>query len=898
MSYLGGSAADGLLSASVRKQIERLGGEVPDDFQPRDWSVKTIAGEHRVPAPVQALLAVRWPAHQGRCTDDEFRWEVHLPADGEVDRLVVEDTPRAWYAVGYDEGQWFLLVDLAEADCDDFLVYRIDHDGSDDASRMRCLSVLLDDLRVTADEIVIPPLLTAGGAVQGDGATADALVADADWLVNTDPLTVRPLLDKVTTAQGRSIAAVYRASAGRHSKADPATRRQLLALDAARMGLRDLSRRLAAAAVLDAAPLDWTIDWATGAECDTRLRSRIAVGGPQTVVELQGRPMAVTLDYWTLHVHDLDTGTRLVEAKVDCNQEYKAIAVAEVDGRWVAVTGSGCPGCDSCDTCQGQLRVWKLADGSPVTDPIAAHARSVDAIAVTEVAGRPVILSGGHDNLLRMWDLRTGEPIGSPVAGHRQLTDISTGIAAIAVGELDGRPVAVTGGRDGAARVWDLADGATPGRVLLTNPDYANEETWILAVALGDLDGTPIAVTCGDSDIHVWDLRSGEQIGPTVSGYWRGLDLVTFDGRPTMVLVDNHNDVSMRDLRTREQIGSPFRASQRVVEEFATVELAGQLVAVVPDYEATTIVALHSGAADPERAGHTKVIKALAVTESDGPPVAVTGADDGTARVWNVDDGTPVCPPLTGSGVTSVATGQFGGRPAVLTTDGKIIRVWDRPTGELWRTIPTHKAADGHQTLSLAAAYLDGRPAAVTGGSDRRVLTWDLEGMARASNPPLTLDDRYGDPLVTVELDGRNLVLVKDGNVVRVADLASGAQLSTLEHDHGVGTFAVTMSQGRVIAVTSTDRELRVWDAATGERTGTLDTEGAAGALALADIDGHLVVAYAGDDRTVLMWDVTEDCPYRAPFTFPSKVTHLAVTGRGRLVITFGSDLAVLSPRA
>lgn len=888
-----------MLSADVRKQIARLGGHIPDDFQPREWSVSTPAGEHHVPPAVQALLAVSWPAHQGLCTDDEFRWEVHLPSDGEVDRLVVEDTPRAWYAIGLDEGQWFRLVDLAEADCDDFPVYRIDHDGSDDASSWRCLSVVLSELRVTADQIVLPPLLAAGGAAQGDGATADALVADADWLVNTHPLTVLPLLDDVTTAQGRLAATMYRSSAGRHSDTDAATRRQLLALDAARMGMRDLSRSLAEVVVPDAAALEWTTDWATGAQVDTRLLSRIDVGGPQTVVELQGRPMAVTLDGWTLHVHDLATGTSVVETKLKCVQEFKAIAVAELDGRWIAVTGSGCPGCDSRDTCEGQIRLWKLADGNPITDPIAAHARSVDALAVTEVDGRPVLLSGGRDNLLRMWDLRTGEPIGSPVAGHRQLTEISTGIAAIAVGELDGRRVAVTGGRDGAARVWDLADGATPGRILVANAEPAEEEAWILAVALGVLDGVPVAVTCGDSDVRVWDLRSGQVIGPAVAGYWRGLDLVVLDERPTVVAIDNDNRVRMWDLRTREDVGSAFRASPRVVEEFAAVQLSGRLVAVVPDYQTTTVVELHSGAAEPAGAGHTEVVEALAVTGSDGPLVAVSGAKDGTARIWNVDDGTPVCPPLSDHylWVQSVATARVGGRAAVLTSDGHSIRVWDQATGELSRTIPTYRARDGHQTLALAAAYLEGRPVAVTGGYDHRVLTWDLDDAVRASHPPLTMQQEYVYPLATVELDGRSLVLVKDDKVVRVVDLVSGEQVSALEHEFVVNTFAVAESRGRVMAVTAVSRHLYVWDVAAGTKTGYHDAGSSVATLAVADIDGHLVVAYAGYDRSVHTWDLTENRPYRAPLSFPEKVAQVAVTGQGRLVVAFGSDLAVLSPR-
>ncbi|MYS24661.1 hypothetical protein GA0115240_16701, partial [Streptomyces sp. DvalAA-14] len=54
--------------------------------------------------------------------------------------------------------------------------------------------------------------------------------------------------------------------------------------------------------------------------------------------------------------------------------------------------------------------------------------------------GRPVAVTGGSDGTVRMWALASGQPVGDPLTGHTRA------VWAVAAVVLDGRPVAVTGG--------------------------------------------------------------------------------------------------------------------------------------------------------------------------------------------------------------------------------------------------------------------------------------------------------------------------------------------------------------------------------------------------------------------------------------------------------------------
>jgi WD40 repeat protein len=124
----------------------------------------------------------------------------------------------------------------------------------------------------------------------------------------------------------------------------------------------------------------------------------------------------------------------------------------------------------------GTVRVWRLADGTPVGPPLTGHTRVVWAVAVGALPdGTPVIVSGSRDDTVLVWRLADGTPVGPPLTGHTgtvwagavttTATRYTGAVWAVAIGALkDGTPVIVSGGRDDTVLVWRLADGTRSGR--------------------------------------------------------------------------------------------------------------------------------------------------------------------------------------------------------------------------------------------------------------------------------------------------------------------------------------------------------------------------------------------------------------------------------------------------
>ncbi|WP_217236339.1 WD40 repeat domain-containing protein [Streptomyces sp. AC555_RSS877] len=374
--------------------------------------------------------------------------------------------------------------------------------------------------------------------------------------MNADPGEVLGLVDAAVGPAARLAGAVYRESAHPDGYATAGVRRQLLALNAARFGDRELAARITSVPVEGTPDARWTVEWATSSTIHARFQHTLP-GHADTVSAVAtgvaaGRPVVVTAGRdKTVRVWDLATGRPVGEPFTN-----GGVATGVVEGRSVAVTGSRDGTVRVWDLATGRpvgellhdhtgsvhvaatavvegrpvvvvehdnktVRVWDLVSGRPVGEPPTGHTGGVWAAATAVVEGRPVVVAADGDEMVRVWDLTTGRPVGEPLTGHTE------SVRVVATAVVDGRPVAVTGGLDKTVRVWDLATGRPVG-VPLTGHTYP-----VWAVATGVVDGRPVAVTgSSDETVRVWDLATGRPVGPElVFPAGVGAVAVTADGR-------------------------------------------------------------------------------------------------------------------------------------------------------------------------------------------------------------------------------------------------------------------------------------------------------------------------------------------------------------------------------
>lgn len=712
--------------------------------------------------------------------------------------------------------------------------------------------------------------IMSGDSYNGASARVDVAgggrLSDPAWLVTADPEQVLAALDGAAGQEEALAAAVYRASGHAHRDVSAQVRQQILAVDAARYGSRELSRSFAEVAVARETDDSWAVQWATGRALDSRLRCAVPVPAKVTVVAavvVESRGFAVAgCEDGTLHWWDLATGRKLGQAVPGYTREVSALTTAVLDGRPIAVAGGF----------MGGIRVWDLAEGEQVGAFDIGDGDWVKSLVTGLVGGRPVVVAASSEDVLRVWDLdvliRNGEPL-----------IIQTGfVCALTMSVLGGRPVVVTSHAEELMptdlitgeqylRFWDLATGREVGpRASDPAPAISGEDEGESGICASLSFNTqakllvtdpawerPMAVSATSYEVQVWDLATGEMVGePVPNGFVETAAAGVLDGRPA-VLVSGREGAEVWDVSTGENLRPPLIGHLGIVRGTAMPELFGRHLAVTgSDDRSVRIWDLDGdGEAGSWQTDHLRSMGGFVTALVDGRSVIISGDRDEKVRIRSLDDGAQIGVQLPGhvGSVRLMTVGMVEGRLTLLTRDSeRNVRIWDLADREELHGRTTREySIDGIEFFGV----VEDRFVAVTW--EGRV--WDLTTSKWRGVQP---KQRGANALALETLEGRDIILVSDetNTVVHLCDLVTGEEAGPPLVGH-TG---------------------RVWAAATGT------------------LDGRSIVATGSDDRTLRVWDASTGQQI-GQYAFPASVWNVAVAPDGRLVAAFGSDTAVLAPR-
>jgi WD40 repeat protein/serine/threonine protein kinase len=642
--------------------------------------------------------------------------------------------------------------------------------------------------------------------------------------------------------------------------------------------------------------------------CHSELSS-IAVGSPKNVrprltALTPGADRLAYVDLNVVHIHDSATGKILFSFPIVGHQPQQLIISR--DGKLLATGG--------IDKGQDAIHVWDAVSGKEIAVLKGlTKLRGFWSLAFSPDAG--TVAGADRRGSLFLWDVATGTEqfrVAVHTVPNAKPNDNWNKVAF----SPDGKQLVTASDEDGEVKIWHAENGKVV-KSLGRGEGFADvafspKGTWVaavgrhanvrvpdLSVRVWDLktgqvrhvlrghtgpvlglafspDEKLIATASADTTVRIWDLNTGRENG-AYRGHPFGAHSVAFtpDGKRVVVLSgdrvlktwDATRGPEALKLATRSSVHAAFSPDSRHVAAAASHVTKFDYMAIIWDTA--------TGAELNAFGDKNEMMHQLAYSP-DGKFIAAAnaGRNDGWVRVWDLAAGKRHrrFPDEKLGVIGPCFTVAYSPDGTLLAAGGadRLVHVWETATGAERFTLTGHP-----RTLSGLAFSRDGsRLASATGG-----ITWNADFSGK---DPLKLksdneqgpsdvkvwDTRTGKELLSLALpprpqglalspDGRLVAVTATDKTVRLYDVGTGKEVLVLKgHSHPPWAVAFSPDGTRVVTGGGFDESVRLWDAKTGEEILTLACSQMVSGVAFSP-DGHKIVAVSQVDDVVFVWDAT-----------------------------------------
>ncbi|WP_395737345.1 protein kinase domain-containing protein [Prosthecobacter sp.] len=405
----------------------------------------------------------------------------------------------------------------------------------------------------------------------------------------------------------------------------------------------------------------------------------------------------------------------------------------------------------------------------------------------------------------------------------------------------------VSASRDKTARIWEAGSG-TMLRVL------SGHEGEVLDARFSP-DGKLVVTVSMDKTARLWDALTGE-LRTELKGHAsfvggakfspNGAFVLTMSGMPCV-----WSTLTGEKLATLPGNGGSDSAafspdSRRLVMAHGTYALK---FFELPAFKETMTIA-----------GHSKVITSVRFSP-DGSSI-LTGAIDGTARVWESSTGAPLAVLRGHDSVTLAEYGSDGEK--IVTSGGGSVRIW-----QATRPMPANSLSDISTVGANAAMFSRDGSHIITASRNGKARIWDtqtlqqtalLDGSSGWVGGRMEVGDGMGlggNGGADFSADGKWVVTAADGPTARIWDSTSGQVKWTLAgHSDKIASVSFSPDGGRVITASS-DSTATIWDASTGAQIAALRGHEGKIRNACFSADGSKIVT-ASTDKTARVWSAAD----------------------------------------
>jgi WD40 repeat protein len=681
----------------------------------------------------------------------------------------------------------------------------------------------------------------------------DSIMADPGFMLASDPARLLRAAQACRTTEATLTASLYqKALAYCEGKAitEAAAYLRLLALQ---NSLYNLSERIE----LECPQGSWSCRWADWDTSPVHYVLDVAAQDVEAIAIgiLDDQTLVVCADRnGMLRFYDAESFKPAAEALRVTAGPIKSLALVTIQGRLAAalIPADGC------------LRLFDIESRTELSlskDPrLPADGSMLSHVLSTTVHDRPVLITGGDDGAVRVWELGGIGPFESIVVRH------PAPVTAVSTAHVEGRTLLISGAQDGTVRIWD-ATGAKLAGFLDIPPHETTEDTsflifwWkrkiiseessISKVAIFGLTDRTVAVIFsrpGTGILHLWDVNRSEFISAPTH-YWQS--------QLPMEIVCHDQKLLWLGGQYGFEIGEIGRAmsGKRLIDRSTKVVATGHLRDEI---------------------------------------VVVSVGSDAIMRLWRIKDVMEVGRGSSNSEIRDLTVGMLDGIELVIAMSGHRGVVSDKIS-----FFDLRNGRGAHDPISIEA-YFDGFEAvkfAEVNGRGQIIVSWgdwvSIYDIKTREQFGIEIKAHRVARIDTCSFNGRAVFTIFGIGTCEVWDWADRRHINSFRIDN-TPTAASLITLPSTVAAVTAEKNMRLWDLSTGRALG--QPFGGRGNkitdLSVMTIEKEAIGAYVDGSTSVSIWDFAEHREIRQLHSIgDQQLLTVALGGRaGRLLVAAGGN--------
>ena len=494
-----------------------------------------------------------------------------------------------------------------------------------------------------------------------------------------------------------------------------------------------------------------------------------------------------------------------------------------------------------------------------------------------------MLATGSSDQTARLWEVATGGPVGEPLSHHARVESVEF--------SPDGN-LLLTTSADNRVQVWDVESGD---RLI----DPIEFHRGALRSAHFHPRGHQL-VTAAEEAIQVWDVGTGRELGQRFRQAWTFADAVFSPDGASILAWGPGGPCHLIEAPSEQARSQVFRHPENEywsrLTKFVTsanFNPDGSLLVSGGADGKARVWDSHSG--EQLKALPIRGRASWVTFNPDGSQLLASSSTGGGIRIWDTRTWERLTNILAGEmtrfAAFSPSPDEEGDWQIIDASTSTSPQIWNgRTGGAVGRPFDTDLR--NTRTMIDTVAFSPDKKLVVTTSQQFEALLWDAETSALVRR----LDGDFGqaghsDYLRSVAFspDGSRILTSSNDDTARLWDTATGKQLTPPMRHAGDVTYAAFSPDGRSIVTASRDTTARVWDSETGLPLGVPMQHGAWVGHAAFDPTGERVIT-ASDDMTARVWDAATGIPLSEPLAHAGQSLYATFSPDGRRALTAGED--------